>query len=708
MFVRGANPIWYFVNLVGIQLDDTYYAFFLTNTLPYLPQNVYMDNQGQTVWTGDILQFLPNGTLPDNLYFDPTLVYRIEIRQGPTQNDPLIYEINNYVPCCSDSGGGGGGSSGQFVNAQNQITNSQFSTINFVSPFTITVAGTYNIAPGWQLVLTGIGSTTITQLVFHGTDQIPNNPPFALRFNNAGWTTAYLIQTFSNNGSIWNGGGVSMSFLAESQIVPQTISMSYVPSDSGTPIIVINNAVLTVGVFQTFAATVAIPSPSTNSDPSSVAYVQAFINLPPTGIVDITNIQVVGQSAPLTLPFAIPPYQQQTSEEQSNGLFYYYEPSIILQPKSSILTGWNFGLNPWQFTATTPANVAGNQYTADQTIVIQQNYVATATGNNIAVGRATFSNNLGFLATAVTAHNQFGILQYIDPSIIAPYWGNILSSLVTAYFNSAQSPITSIKLKMRLIYNTALPSSLSQTYPVVSWTEGGDPVFAAGWTALTPLNDPAYPIGGGTNNLPTQFSFNGFKLPLATTYTMTLGIFLYTVGDMNQASPSDFLVINDVSLVPNSFAIASNPITFEETLKQCEFYYEQSYAIGNIAGSIISTNSQFAEMFPTINGGAPAFVLRGFEVSYRNLKRSIPSVNFYSPTTGASNTVDYDIRANGLPVTSGQLTVSTNWGALSPSTQGSKSSIYIPTNAAITTGIGTTTTFTESFLLYHYTADSRM
>src|SRR5690349_13904241 len=97
-FVRAANPIWWLPDLTGAPLNDEYYAFFLTNTLPYIPQNVYRDNQGQTVWTGDVVQFHVNGTLPDNLYFDDSLTYRIEVRHGNTQLDPLIYEINNFVP----------------------------------------------------------------------------------------------------------------------------------------------------------------------------------------------------------------------------------------------------------------------------------------------------------------------------------------------------------------------------------------------------------------------------------------------------------------------------------------------------------------------------------------------------------------------------------------------------------------------------------
>src|SRR4029078_11624814 len=136
MFVRAANPIWFMVDHVGQPLNDEYYAFFLTNTLPYLPQNVYRDPQGMTVWSGDIVQFSPAGTLPDNLYFDPALVYRIEIRHGNSQTDELIWEINNFVP------GEGSSTNNELaiLANDNQISNPQFAFIDFVSPLTISAA----------------------------------------------------------------------------------------------------------------------------------------------------------------------------------------------------------------------------------------------------------------------------------------------------------------------------------------------------------------------------------------------------------------------------------------------------------------------------------------------------------------------------------------------------------------------------------------
>src|ERR1700689_485762 len=208
-FIRGPNPIWFEFNQTGQIFDDTYYAFFLTNTLPYLPQAVFQDPTGMIPWSNP-LEFSPNGGLPTNLYFDDTLVYRIEFREGPDQTYPLIGNpVENYVPGQESSI-----ESDDLVTASNLITNGQFADIDFVSPLTITTAGTYDIAPGWSLVLTGTGTTTVTQGENAGDAGIQGNPPYYLTFNNNGWTSAQLIQKFSNNGAIFSGGAIAVAFTA--------------------------------------------------------------------------------------------------------------------------------------------------------------------------------------------------------------------------------------------------------------------------------------------------------------------------------------------------------------------------------------------------------------------------------------------------------------------------------------------------------------
>lgn len=572
-FVRAANPIWLFVDLEGNILDDRYYISFLTNTLPYLPQAVYRDNQGLVPWNNP-LEFEANGTLPDNLYFNEDLVYRLEVRDGPTQDDNLIYEVNNFVP-----GPGSGPDTTSSGTEDNQITNPQFAFISFVSPLTISAAGTYEVAPGWFLALTGSGTATVSQVISAGDQDLESNrvPPYALELNLNGWTTAILYQRFSGNGAIWVNTFVSMSVLARSNDgIARALTLVYMPNTPGTPA-TIATGVLSTSAYEIIQGVIPLPE-STNTTLSDEAYVDMQIVLPGTGDVQISNIQVMGQTELLPNDFAQTPVE--TIERQTDHLFHYYKHSILIQPKDSLLVGWNFGLNPWQFRSTVGANVATNQYTADQTIVIQQAYVASATGNNVSVGQGSLAFNYSLGVVSVTANNQFAILQYIDPRSIRSYWSNTLSALVKAQVINGTREI---QFKMRLIYIAGLPSATSQVYPISSWTAGQTPTFAAGVTAIAPLNDPTYtfPISNTQLTSGNEFAFEGFQLPVSSNVNMTLGVLLYTVTNMDQAV-SQTIEINDISLVPNAFAIASNPKTSDQVLRQCQYYYLKTFPQGTV------------------------------------------------------------------------------------------------------------------------------
>ncbi len=705
-FVRAPNPIWYIPDLVGEPLNDEYFAFFLTNTLPYLPQNVYRDNQGQVVWTGDVIQFYPNGTLPDNLYFDPNLVYRIEVRHGDSQFDPLIYEINDFVP----DEGQSIITETSLLTSSNQISNPTFSQVLFGQPvgsssptMTITVAGTYEIAPDWDLVLSGSGTTTLTQIIWSADQNITGNPvpAYALRIDNTGWTTATLRQRFNHNGGIWTNGAVAMSFVAMAHASSALLSMNYSPEAPGTPVPVINNVTVPTGVYKTFSAAVNLGQ-STNSNLNSVSYVDIDIILPVNGSVDISNIQVIGQTTPLDDPTTapLPSYQQITEERTVDHLFHFYSDSLIRQGKDSLLTGWNFALNPWQFTTTTVTNVATNAYTADQTIVIQQAYVTSATGNNVAVGRGTNANNFAYEIKAVTATNQCGIAQYIDPATIRPYWGKVMSSLVKAKLVTSNG--STIGLKMRLFYKAGLPNTVAQNDPVTTWTANGDPVFAAGYTAIMPENDPVYILDGTGDQ---EFYFERFQLPASSNDNMTLGIILYTTNAMDETGTADIIYIEDVSLTNTDFAIATQPQTYDQAFRQCEYYFEKSFTTGVVPSTNPATavGQRMALMRISYTDGF--MYLGSFELLYNSVKRAAPTLKFWS-SDGTANDVQAHVFKNGTNVVGSPV----NEGIAGWTETGkSERSVFMLANTSSTPIVNANgDAGNEALITYQYTADARM
>ena len=705
-FVRGANPIWFFVNNVGTLFDDTYYAFFLTNDLPYLPQPVYQDPNGLVPWSNPI-EFQANAGLPDNIFGDESLVYRIEFRQGPTQSDPLIDEVNNYI-----FGTGGGSTVSDILTvSENLITNPQFADISFVSPETITVAGTYSIAPGWSLVLGGTGTTTITQGTNAGDSVIEGNPAYYLTFNNNGWSTAQLIQRFSNNGAIFSGGAIAVAFSANATTASEVLTVSYAPS-TGSATNIFSRTIPT-GAMLPYSGAVNIPD-STSTDVGTAAYVNIIFNLPGTGILSLSNIQITGQSVPLSTSFDTssdaPLYQELTYERMVDHEFNVYRNSIIMQPKDSILTGWNFGMNPWQFKVNTTTNVATNQYITDQTIVVQQAYVAGAVGNNVSSAQASPLYNQGLQIAAVTAHNQFAIIQYIDPYTIAPYWQSKVSSMVKAFILTTHGTST-VKLKMRVIFNASLPPTVSQTDPISSWTEGGDPVFnvGAGWVGLSPNNDPAYTLTG----IAQDFAFDGFNLPQAGNLTATVGVVLYTVGLMNQTATADAVIFNDVSLVRNDFALSSNPKTWDQVLRECQFYYEKSYDQGVLPGTATAYLSMLGLSQPAVYNGANQWDVFAGNMSfqYKTIKRALPGVSILNPVTGANNNVRVEVYAAGVLGANAAVDIafSTSWASTHVGNQGiinqgDNAAAIVQTSG----GAHAATAYVFAICYFNHTADARL
>lgn len=298
--IRGANPIWSEVDLQGKLFDDTFYLFVLENTIPYAPAPVYHDPDLNVPWTNPI-RFLANGTLPIDIYFEPDKVYRLEFRQGPTQQDPLIYEVNNYVA------GPGGSTPVDTVAMQssNQVTNPQFALMSLENP--VTIGGTnpdpIEIAPGWTLLLSGTGSVTITQVPLNNSNINPSNAPYALRLTMNGWTADSVIlrQRFEQNGMLWAGKIVSTTLTSRLEGSPQSVTANLVDSNNavlGTvlPLTSLNEA------WNEYTGHAQLPA-TTNPNTPPAAYIDYLLHLPSNIDIYLTSFQLVVQDLPIEPSF---------------------------------------------------------------------------------------------------------------------------------------------------------------------------------------------------------------------------------------------------------------------------------------------------------------------------------------------------------------------------------------------------------------------
>lgn len=317
--VRGSNPIWFEVDLTAHAFDDTFYLLILENDIPYTPAVTWQDPFGNVEWTNPI-RFNANGTLPNNIYYDPDTVYRLEFRQGNTQSDPLIYLVENYVP----------GASGDTpidevtFSTDNQVTNPQFALINFESPLTLTSVSTQviNFAPGWFLNLTGTGNVTLTQVLLNSAVTDPTNASYAIEIELSGtWTKAYVSQRYEANGVLWSNSFVSSSIMALSGAAPQQISASIVDSQGNTLTTVLSTTSLTE-TFNEYRGVGEIGA-SANTDFPPGAYIEYQLLLPNNCTITFSSIQLIAGDVQITYP-----YEQTTVERQIDQTYHNAFPIV--------------------------------------------------------------------------------------------------------------------------------------------------------------------------------------------------------------------------------------------------------------------------------------------------------------------------------------------------------------------------------------------
>ena len=654
MLVRSENPVWSFVDLQGNQLDDTYYMFVLNNSIPYIPTPIYQDPNGNIPWM-DPIQFLANGTLPDNMYWDNTMVYRLEIRQGDDQSDQLIYLIENYLP--PSSGSGPTPPSEVNITTTNQITNPQFEQINFTSPFT-TSAAAIDIGPGWTLQLSGgSGSTTVSQVTFTGSSNLPTNPSYALNVVSNGWSTVKLVQQFNNNGALWASSPTSPSYVSMSLTANCSpsgsmlnISSSLVSSASMTPVATILSATLT-NTYTQEQGSGQIPV-SADTTPVATAYTQCVIQWAGNSNVTITSIQLLGQDSANNVE-----YEQETLERQADQTFHYYQPLLNFKPIPSFLTAWDFQTNPFQFgtsgniTAGTPA------YICDQTIGI-------ATTNTVgwSVGTAPNLNNL--VVNTGTSAGIFAFMQYLtDQQVLDILYSPELSVNVLANCDSS-----AVTVRNYLCVGNGSATIPNLATPTIIGTLNVDGTFtltAANWT---PVPRTQYTDTVGT--ITPTFQDIGGNGWIPNNTQVTTGVIFAMVTTFYVASPgAGNVYVSSISLVPGSIPTRPAPQCASDVLAECQHYYETSYYPGVAPGT---TNQAGYQLFPmqytwvTTNTTGPVGTWYvdaiSFTVPYKVTKRAAPTVTIW-PTTGVSpsaGSVQYQKIINGA-FTESPIAISGFW-----------------------------------------------
>lgn len=588
----------------------------------------------------------------------------------------------------------------------NQISNPTFTNtfLNQGIPNVYTLAASpaiqqFALGPDWFFEISGVTGSAVTVQIFpvSGIQQIIGSPPYMLDvLVGPGVSTCNLVQRFYANSGLWTStsvpGAQSLflygSFVAKNENSGSGgLAMYYRESTSSyTPVQIL--AATINGTFTRYSGvSVEIPS-STNTQNDIAAYVDIYISFNLNSRVEFSEIQVI-PSAIVPTNLILPDFNSSNRNEAYQG--DYYIPRAASKPIPSYLIGWDFPVNPYQFAApgsitTTPA------YLTDQTI-------CQAATTPITWAQDSITNGLFFTTTDVS--DAFCMVQYLSAGQVYDMLGTSLSVNVFGYQNGTGSPVT-----MRVYLFSAPSTSSIPTLPTLLGTLNTDGTFsptATGWTQISRggLPDPQVTLSqklsnSDINNLTNDYGFSGFQITDSTQIGNSIEQFAIVVTF--QYSGITEITINSVSVVPGDLPCRPSVKSIQETLLECQYYYESPTSAQLALQSTYVANNLLTGANNLIMATSP------FNLNYAALKRVTPNFTITS--------FSYQVFLNGVGASSGAVTIG-NW-TISNNTAYSIS--YIP-NAGLPTiysqalapvgGLGTPPPV-SGCILFIYLADARL
>ncbi len=587
----------------------------LPNPLILSGIGTYVDPSGASI----IPYLWPYEGLPTDS--PPSTIVQLYYIKVLDQNGGELFDIHAWPPSLQ---GGNSPLINEADTTGNIIQNGQFVQIDFptsatqAAPFVISTTGTNiatEIAPDWSLITNGTGTVSIyRKAITDTTAPSTGNPAYALGIAaSTGYSLPIILRQRILAPRIFSNSLVSGTFIAESLTgTIYTLTMSYVPSGTETAQIICsgNTPDTLFGVIANATAVTITPN-AAGAAPSS--YVDITITIPVAAQVLISNIQLCGVSA----SDEAVSYLQNTPEQEINGLFHYYNPKLMFKPIPSLLTGWDFPLNPAQLgtsqtMTTTPA------YIWDQTVG------ASAVANmNVVRG----SNPNGVLSVTSTGNTDaFYLLQYLSgPEAIETALSR-LSVNISAWDTAAA--VTAQVYLFNGNTSSALPGLVGGTIGTLNLVSGSY-VFT-----LTASNWAAIPQNKGNSSsglLPGQNGDIGFSGWDPTSFYGLTGNFAIVVV-FNVPTSGTSTVINSISCVPGDIPTRPAPQTADEVLRECQYYYEKSYDNATAVPTSTLVSSYYFQQ--TSIAGVPQYVYpEAFSFSFNTTKRVAPAVVLY-PSTG--------------------------------------------------------------------------
>lgn len=544
----------------------------------------------------------------------------------------------------------------------NLISNPQFAYINFPDTFTYTFAAGGSaeipIAPDWTLELTyaDAGNIVITRTAIAGSANYPTQAPYKLTvIPGTNLTSIKLRQRLYHNPSIWaptapnsDGGFVSAGVTLETG----SSMIIYYRPNSGTQQILLNEN-NSSGATTSYSTTTQL-LPGDNSTTATTGYVDIVLNLSAVTATTFTSVQMVSLEGDIDDV----PYDEQPVNREGDYLFHTYNPMLQYKPIPSYLIGWDFPMNPAQLlgdTVTAQAVGANKSfYVWDQTIAFQ------SVDSGISFSRTA----MGALRMTFAQNGQAALIQYLE----APTVNKILAQkiAVNAALNTSIADGITCTISLWYTSDATLPNVATGTNNslVATLDANGKPATQNGtWHEVlrSGLGAPRFTVTSNAENVFSDYNFNQWLL--STTADITGATYFAIVLGFQAATAADTIDFYSVGLCGGDIATRPAPKTIDETLRDCEIFYEKSFASDVIPPVVALDNALVRDQSAYNTGAEYKMVTGNFSIEFKTLKRTDNSnVDIYNPDTGTIDQVRGFVWGgdSGTPGT-GSITVSTLW-----------------------------------------------
>lgn len=623
----------YFVDKdTGEPLSDGYVVFYSDvnrSVLKDVYQQVQLpNNEYSFVNIGSTVNLTAVGTFESPSDGTDIQVYGYILNsQGETELYYLeVYSSGNILQFTREAqpaNAGAASTTDLFEGSENQISNPQFVETLFAPStsniFTVTGTNTVtDVVPGWSIVTTGSGTVTITQIDL--TDiSIPSTPPFSLGIAaSAGLSSLVLRQQIAGSPRLFGMDFISGSLVARTfGTTAVNLLMDYVASN-GYTVNLVNQSTTATGSYSTLINDTASEITTTNADPGSTGYVNIDITIPSTAHVAITSVQIVNaEDANSSIAFV-----QESTPRQIDHLFHYWKPPLDFKPVPSLLTAWDFSLNPAQL-GTSQMITATAAYIWDQTIAVRS-------GSDVTVTRVS-NPDTGGIAFALGTANSFCIMQYLSGAQAKKMLFTDLSVNIFGYTNSLGAGMVA-----RVYLYVGGSTAVVPTLPLLIGALGADGTFVLNNVAGQGQHWSEIPRSGLTvataaidddNGLTQDYGFSGWEITDPTIFP-DIDKFCIVVTFCQIVANSE-IAVNSISLTPGRIPTRPAPQSTDEVLRECQYYYQKSFLQGTTPVQNAGINTGEFYSVVTISAGNTNF----FPVRFSTPMRSTP-VNppvFYNP-----------------------------------------------------------------------------